>query len=690
MRRLLLTLPNIYLLRFPLLFAIILLFFPFVALKTPSSSLFAGIFDLAGTSSVKTGGRMFFVALLALNVAWTILETFWLVLLYAPERFGVSQLPPKWTKKQHALVFALLAAPILVGAVWESATAGQAKTYPLLVGAVLGVIVAILLLWGINAVTDRRVNSREEMLDNVKPGWFARQQTLSVGYFSQEANRSRLRPGHLRATTLLGVSFLIYVGIGISKDLKMGFSPIVPTLAYVLLLLMLLCWALAGMAFFLDRYRVPIFLPFALLFAMASLFPQSDYYYFLMNGQEQRTLLPRTVMKAGDPTRSSAVVIAASGGGIQAAAWTARVLTGLEQKSREEIPAHDFGKSIRFISAVSGGSVGTMYFVSEYTPNGLPGNDELQSVLARAEESSLDDVAWGLLYPDIWRTIIPLFPFKHADRGDALERAFTRGPGLTRALGEWRTGVREGWRPATAFNATIVDSGARLLFSTSDLGPRPGRVEFYEPDRYPDRDIGIVTAVRLSSTFPYVSPAARADAQDKATAPQFHIVDGGYYDNYGISTLVEWLDSALDAPDNAVQRVLVIQIRDSSPDKPAKGRDSNGSFYQSFAPISTMLRVRSTGQLSHNEEETSLVQRVRFKPDVSIENAIFQFCGEKPPLSWHLTQTQKQSIEAEWDRELTASGSWQIVKNFLSGGPPPLSPGTPPCVDSSADAPGKK
>src|SRR5260370_4413540 len=137
MRRLLLTLPNIYLLRFPLLFAIILLFFPFVALKTPSSSLFAGIFDLAGTSSLKTGGRMFFVALLALNVAWTILETFWLVLLYAPERFGVSQLPPKWTKKQHALVFALLAAPILVGAVWESATAGQANTYPFFVAPLL-------------------------------------------------------------------------------------------------------------------------------------------------------------------------------------------------------------------------------------------------------------------------------------------------------------------------------------------------------------------------------------------------------------------------------------------------------------------------------------------------------------------------------------------------------------------------
>jgi hypothetical protein len=669
MKKFLSMLPYLYFLRFPLLIALILLLFPCIALKTAASSLLGGIFDMAGSSSLRTGGRMFFVALLALTVAWTVLETFWLVVLYAPERFAVSRLAMRWTKRQHAVVFGFLAVPTLFGAFWESTTSGQTSASPLLVGAVLGIIVALLLLWGINAATESRAKLRTDHPSQVSPGWFARQENLSVGYVSQVSGDSRLRPGHARAALLLLASVTIYIAIGIAKDFRIGWQPIVPTLAYVLLLMTLLCWALAGLAFFLDRYRVPVVVPLVILFALASLFPQSDYYYFLTNGQKQEQLPPPEVMKAGNPKRTSAIVVAASGGGIQAAAWTARVLTGLEQKGRDEVapPYPDFAKSIRFISAVSGGSVATMYFVNEYTPEGVP--DDLHMVLERAEASSLDDVAWGLLYPDLWRTIIPLFPFRHADRGDSLERAFTRGKGLSKPLADWSRDVSEGWRPAIAFNATAVDSGARFVFSTSKLGAAvSGRTDFASV--YSSYDIPIVTAVRLSATFPYVSPAARPDLPSQASEPRFHVVDGGYYDDYGISTLVEWLDDALSSSDNAIQRVLIIQIRDSSPDSTTKMKKASGSFYQTFAPISTMLHVRSTGQLAHNDEDTSLIERVRFQPDVAVESAVFQYCGEKPPLSWHLTAAQKVNIDKAWNKELSANGPWRIVKNFLAGGAP--------------------
>jgi hypothetical protein len=52
------------------------------------------------------------------------------------------------------------------------------------------------------------------------------------------------------------------------------------------------------------------------------------------------------------------VVVAASGGGITASLWTARVLTALQGEV-----GTDFTRSIRLISSVSGGSVGTMYFL---------------------------------------------------------------------------------------------------------------------------------------------------------------------------------------------------------------------------------------------------------------------------------------------------------------------------------------
>jgi len=40
------------------------------------------------------------------------------------------------------------------------------------------------------------------------------------------------------------------------------------------------------------------------------------------------------------------------------------------------------------------------------------------------------------------------------------------------------------------------------------------------------RDVRVETATRMSAAFPYVSPAARADAPWNAE----HLVDGGYFD----------------------------------------------------------------------------------------------------------------------------------------------------------------
>ena len=169
MKKFLSMLPDLYFLRFPLLIALILLLFPYIALKTGASSLLGGIFDLAGSSYVKTAGRMFFVALVSLNVAWTILETFWLVVLYAPERFAVSRLTMRWTKRQHALAFALLAAPTLIGAFWESIARGRAALSALLVGAVAGIIVAALLLWAISVATDNQEGTREKTPGKTTP-----------------------------------------------------------------------------------------------------------------------------------------------------------------------------------------------------------------------------------------------------------------------------------------------------------------------------------------------------------------------------------------------------------------------------------------------------------------------------------------------------------------------------------------
>jgi hypothetical protein len=104
---------------------------------------------------------------------------------------------------------------------------------------------------------------------------------------------------------------------------------------------------------------------------------------------------------------------------------------------------------------------------------------------------------------------------------------------------------------------------------------------------------------------------------------------------------VEWLDYALSQENPPIRKVLVLRIRGTRIDDDQKITTSRGWFYQAFAPVATLLHVRNTGQLSHNEIELRLlIDKWKWKDNVSIVPAIFEFGGDDPPLSWHLNQQE--------------------------------------------------
>ena len=237
-------------------------------------------------------------------------------------------------------------------------------------------------------------------------------------------------------------------------------------------------------------------------------------------------------------------MVAANGGGIQAAAWTAKGITGLQKEVGDQ-----FGKSIRLISTVSGCSLGAMYFPNEYTEGGPPSANALNSIVERAERSSLDKIGWGATYPDFLRLIVP-YKFK-LDRARVLEEAWQKEISGSAKLSQnepsqstlldWQNDFKRQIRPGLIFNTTIADSGERLPLSTIDLAPESrgekNRRDFFnglcarslgvkglQPPC--SKDISVLTATRLSAAFPYIAPAAHADVD----GPGVHIVDGGYYD----------------------------------------------------------------------------------------------------------------------------------------------------------------
>ena len=123
------------------------------------------------------------------------------------------------------------------------------------------------------------------------------------------------------------------------------------------------------------------------------------------------------------PNRTLAVV-AVSGGGIRAAAWTAVVLKTLEEK----IP--DFSYHVRLVTGASGGMVGAALFVESVNPPGTNAGDAphapgvLGQVVDVSSRDGLTRVAKHLVLRDLPRSFLPIELGPVADRGTELQRTW--------------------------------------------------------------------------------------------------------------------------------------------------------------------------------------------------------------------------------------------------------------------------
>jgi hypothetical protein len=699
-----------YLIRFPLLTGAAMVGIPYAAFFTGSGPLLENLFDLAPVA-------IMMVTMTALLAAWSVMVTARLTLTYSSERFGVVQAkvgPLGW---RHLLLYGLLAAPIIAGVVYETVElwdyTSPADNRWKVAAFAPGILIAFMLLW-LADLAQRRINSpatnrrapamlmpskrplTDKFIQQVgksgpavsAPGWLARRMMnishiSGRGYIDYDANpqdRFPLLPGHGGALALWLIFASVYGALGVITSPWL--TPLrAPSLAGVLLLLTMLNWGLSGVAFFLDRYRVPVLIAILILMGLTSLvFPRSDSYYFIERKGGGAEIKPQNLLA---PRRGAKVIlVAANGGGIQAAAWSARVLTGIEAGCRSggDCGGRSFARSIRVISAVSGGSVGAMYFANAYGKYGaekgeLPDNEALEQIVKLAGRSSLDGVVWGLVYPDFLRTLAPFLSevpfFWKTDRGNALEIEWQREVDIKAKLGDWQRDTMMGERPGVIFNATMVDSGRPLLFSTIEHQQNLSVAKIFHR-LYAGYDTPVTSAVRLSATFPYVTPAARAtrDESDRSNA-EYHVVDGGYYDNYGMAALVECLNNELEKPAVDVTELMVIRIHSMPVGAEVSPQGGNGFFFQTKAPVSALNNVRGAGQLSHSKVEFDLLQkrwRERDGRKVEIDLATFEYPKFDAPLSWHLTDRQKQAIEIAWKENYVnaSSGDLDKVKKFLA------------------------
>ena len=652
----------------------LLVLLPFIAYADGVRPFLAGLFD-----PVEPQAIVLITALALLN-AWAVLMIACLVMTYGATRFGLPSRPCVVPPRNWAwLAASVLSGPLVIATVTGVGATPEVGTVEAWLFAAAGVGLALVLFFlaaGINWLAHR-------IAARVQPkGWYRRLLTRLVQYpsiaegFIEPGPPPRVGQGHAQAFGLLSASMLAYVGTGyLTSDIHR--PQLASALAYVLLLQLILTWLAGFAAFLFDRSRAPLFVYVLIWFLIVNwllhpLFSTDHVYRTAAMPQAPARIAPADLLG----TEPVSIVVAASGGGIQSAAWTARVLTGLD----ELVPA--FRSRVRMISAVSGGSVGAMNVMASWQDCGPPldltepGGFDAN---AASRESSLHAVGWGLVFKDLPRTVAPFFSSPLIDRGSVLEDAWKREARLRRPypaegplLASWRRNIAEHRCPGVIYNAMAAETGEPVLFPTIALPGSLRTFDFYE--RYPGRDLPVTTAVRLSAGFPYVSPASRADVDDRL-GHYTHVVDGGYFDNYGVSTLVSVVNAGLA---NAVspppgRRVLVIEICDTSACSGADansqvtgGGDDRAWTYQLRAPLSAVIAMRTAAQRVNNRASIRLLKDYWLQRGVCIASVEAPFGGASAPLSWHLTAAEKRAVDAEWNR--TSVRTVEAVRVFLQGG----------------------
>lgn len=627
-------------LRFPLIFLSVIVWLGVAGprRKRRGGNLLRGLYDLKP-------GRMWLAFLTSLIISYAVMLCAWVVLMYSPVRLQTVDLPRAIGLGSEGLdqaflwIAALLVATPSIYGIWKVSTANGANKIWHFAAACIAQITIVSVSTVISKALGNTFTTGN--WDNL------------IGYSSDAG----IHFEHLFTAVWGCVVLALYAILGIIrytriKGQKDDTAP-TTTLIDVHLLLTLLCLGLSGMAFCLDVWRVPVLTCLIIIFGLISWASRPDHFFDTSPIKTPAPLYPKAVLEAG--ADDTAVIVTASGGGILLAAWTAKVLSELDR-----IPG--FRKRVRLVSSVSGGSVGALYWLQAVHDNATVTDKAFEA----AHRSSLDNVAWGLIYPDFLRVFFP-FLSRKIDRGWAIEQTWKQGWNFPDKLTEWRQAVKNGKMPAVIFNATAAETGEKIMIATTDLDTPPANLSlrrtFYEIHR--NQDLSPVSAARLSATFPIVTPAARTRDGEK-----IHFVDGGYYDNYGSASVAQWLRDAVPKKGSSkIKRILVIAITgfrpksaeeekklfglefdDTKADKKKQAGLGGGWIYQLIAPLKTLFSVRTTSQRSRRHVEDRLLFDVMRMRGITIDSVAFNYPFSEEPLSWHLTEQEIATVVEAWKK----------------------------------------
>lgn len=353
-------------------------------------------------------------------------------------------------------------------------------------------------------------------------------------------------------------------------------------------------------------------------------------------------------------------IIAAEGGGIRAAYWTAGILSAIQDQQPS------FREHIYAVSSVSGGSLGAAIYLAMISDT-LDNNSSFDYTAVSAAilgEDFLSPVVSSLVYPDLLQRILPL-PIYRFDRARALEASWEKAWKEVRQNDQMSRGFLKLWDthpyrvPAFFLNTTQVETGTRAIISNVRIGDEFGQTpDLGELTEYRTR---LSTATLLSARFPFVTPGARLyhnpdigffgkwfSSQDDVWG---HIVDGGYFENSGAATAYDILSSleSFERSHNIRLYTLVVKNDPKLKNKPMLWLN------ELREPPTSLLKARSA--------------RVPYSIDV-IKNHLgedsviplnMRASRKEVPLGWTLSLSARKRVEDEIEKAMQGESVRKIL-----------------------------
>ena len=351
------------------------------------------------------------------------------------------------------------------------------------------------------------------------------------------------------------------------------------------------------------------------------------------------------------------IFLCTSGGGQRAAIWSFLAMQQADSFIQGGLMDHTF-----MISGASGGMVGAAYYRELYLRSLAHGSVNLasQKWLDNLGKDNLNAIIFSLVVND---TFLKVGTYEHEGETNKKDRGFMFEQNLNSNLDYvFNKNVEDYYEaeftsqiPWLLLSPTIANDGRKLYisnlpvsFMNSDPVANPlENVKIRSVDflRYFEGQkaskIPLLTALRMSASFPYITPTISLPSQ-----PRLEIMDAGISDNFGISDALLFIQQFKDWISQNTGGVVLMVVRDTKRINEPERRANASLMDRFFLPIADVYNNLGNMQDINNDKQLNLVSQWLDCPFDVVEIAYDNETQKKAraSLSWHLTSKEKETI----------------------------------------------